>query len=124
MTSDEIVRSRLKQVKDAGIDIAIDDFGVGYSSLSYLQEIDVDVIKIDRSFVKNLVTDTNSQALCKAMIHMAGELGIEVVAEGIEDLAQAEMLSSYGCNYGQGYFFYRPAALRDLINAEPNSERA
>lgn len=116
MTSDEIVKDRLKLLKNVGIDIAIDDFGVGYSSLSYLQQIDIDFIKIDRSFVKNLIEDANSQALCKAMIQMADELGIKVVAEGIEDKRQSDLLASYGCRYAQGYYFSKPVPIDVLID--------
>ncbi|WED29237.1 EAL domain-containing protein [Vibrio sp. DW001] len=117
MTSDEIVKDRLKLLKNVGIDIAIDDFGVGYSSLSYLQQIEIDFIKIDRSFVKNLVDDANSQALCKAMIQMADELGIKVVAEGIEEKRQSDLLASYGCGYAQGYYFSKPVPIDVLIDS-------
>lgn len=124
MTSDAIVKKRLKLLKDSGIDIAIDDFGVGYSSLSYLQQIEVDVLKIDRSFVRNLEKDSNSQALCKAMINMADELGIKVVAEGIEEQAQADLLISYGCRFGQGYLFAKPEPLETLIALERQTKTA
>ncbi|WP_413283280.1 putative bifunctional diguanylate cyclase/phosphodiesterase [Vibrio sp. MA40-2] len=116
MTSDEVVRDRLKQLKILGVDIAIDDFGVGYSSLSYLQQINIDILKIDRSFVQNLCSDVNSQALCKAMINMADELGIKVVAEGIEERQHAELLASYGCRYGQGYYYTKPVPVEELVS--------
>lgn len=119
MTSDDIVRERLEQLKRAGIEIAIDDFGVGYSSLSYLQQIDVDTLKIDRSFVRYLEIDSSSQALCKAMINMAEELGIRIVAEGVENQEQADLLASFGCCYGQGYYFSYPVPLAELITKQP-----
>lgn len=118
MSSDDIVKQRLKQLKNVGIYIAIDDFGVGYSSLSYLQRIEIDIIKIDRSFVQNLVIDKNSQALCKAMINMANELGIKVVAEGIESKQQLELLGYYGCDFGQGYYFSKPVPIDILRERE------
>lgn len=121
MTSDDIVKNRLKQLKNVGIDIAIDDFGVGYSSLSYLQQIEIDIIKIDRSFVQNLTEDMNSQALCKAIIHMANELGIKVVAEGIETKQQLDLLACYGCHFGQGYYFSKPVPISVLRDRTINS---
>jgi len=111
MESEELVRSNLTKLKDHGISIAIDDFGVGYSSLSYLQKMDVDILKIDKSFVDDLITDSNSRDLCRAMIMMAHNLDIQVVAEGIENEAQKQILTEFGCNFGQGYLFSKPLPL-------------
>lgn len=111
MESEELVRSNLSKLKDHGISIAIDDFGVGYSSLSYLQKMDVDILKIDKSFVDDLITDGNSRDLCRAMIMMAHNLDIQVVAEGIENEAQKQILTEFGCNFGQGYLFSKPLPL-------------
>lgn len=122
MSSDDIVKERLKQLKKAGIQIAIDDFGVGYSSLSYLQQIEVDILKIDRSFVQHLTVDINSQTLCKAMINMAKELGICVVAEGVEEQKHAEILAQFGCTLGQGYYFAKPMPISMLITNQLTSE--
>jgi diguanylate cyclase (GGDEF)-like protein len=111
MESEESIRSKLTKLKDHGISIAIDDFGVGYSSLSYLQKMDVDILKIDKSFVDDLATESNSRDLCRAMIMMAHHLDIKVVAEGIETELQKQILSDFGCEFGQGYLFSEPLPL-------------
>jgi EAL domain-containing protein (putative c-di-GMP-specific phosphodiesterase class I) len=108
MESEESVRENLLKLRDEGISIAIDDFGVGYSSLSYLQEMDVDILKIDRSFVDNLDKDSDSIVLCRAMVRMAHHLNISVVAEGISTDIHKNKLMALGCDYGQGYLFEKP----------------
>jgi len=102
------VKETLASIRAKGIGIAVDDFGVGYSSLSYLQQLQLDILKIDRSFVSSLTTSDNSYALCKAIIMIAHELGLKVVAEGIETEEQKAMLTEVGCDYGQGYLFSKP----------------
>ena len=102
------VEARLHQFHDAKVDIALDDFGTGFSSLSYLQKFDIDFIKIDRAFVRNLRLGGKNLSLCKAMITMAHELGIRVVAEGVETQEQAALLCEAGCDFGQGYLWGRP----------------
>ncbi|MBU1424657.1 MAG: EAL domain-containing protein [Gammaproteobacteria bacterium] len=102
------VKSKLLDLRDAGIQVALDDFGTGYSSLSYLKKFDIDYIKIDRSFVRNLTATSNDMALCEAIIVMAHKLGLKVIAEGIETATQRHLLTAAGCDYGQGYFFSRP----------------
>ncbi|MFT6986787.1 MAG: diguanylate cyclase (GGDEF)-like protein [Psychromonas sp.] len=114
MESEESVRSQLTKLKDQGVTIAIDDFGVGYSSLSYLQKMDVDILKIDKSFVDFLATESNSRDLCRAMIMMARHLDIQVVAEGIETEAQKKILAEYECEFGQGYLFSKPLPLQEF----------
>jgi EAL domain-containing protein (putative c-di-GMP-specific phosphodiesterase class I) len=98
----------LAQLRDLGIKIAIDDFGTGYSSLAYLKHWRVDVLKIDKSFVRDIVTDASDLAIVSAIIAIARNLHIEVIAEGIEGFQQADMLQSLGCHHGQGYLFSRP----------------
>jgi len=93
--------------------IAIDDFGIGYSSLSYLKRWRVDALKIDRSFVRDVVTDPSDLAIVSAIIAMARHLHIEVVAEGIEGWQQLEKLRQLGCTYAQGYLFARPAPAQE-----------
>jgi EAL domain-containing protein (putative c-di-GMP-specific phosphodiesterase class I) len=88
--------------------IAIDDFGTGYSSLSYLKSWRVDYLKIDRSFVRDLVTDLSDLAIVSAIIAMAKHLNIQVVAEGIEGWQQLEKLRQLGCGLAQGYLLARP----------------
>jgi len=107
MENREDIRATLNDMRQAGIGIAIDDFGVGYSSLSYLQQLDLDILKIDRSFISNL-SNPNSFALCKAIITIAHELGLSVIAEGIETEQQKETLTKVGCDFGQGYLFSKP----------------
>jgi diguanylate cyclase (GGDEF)-like protein len=103
-----LVKSKLLDLRDAGIQVALDDFGTGYSSLSYLKKFDIDYIKIDRSFVRNLTATSNDMALCEAIIVMAHKLGLKVIAEGIESATQRHLLAAAGCDYGQGYFFSPP----------------
>ncbi|MHB0992108.1 MAG: sensor domain-containing protein [Burkholderiales bacterium] len=99
---------QLRALRNAGICISLDDFGTGYSSLSYLKKFDIDFLKIDQTFVRELETSPNDMALCEAIIVMAHKLGLKVVAEGIETEAQRNLLLAAGCDYGQGYFFSRP----------------
>lgn len=104
----ELVVKQLLNFRDAGVQVAIDDFGTGYSSLSYLKKFDIDYLKIDRSFVSNLNSDSNDRILCEAIITMAHRLGMKVVAEGVETDSQKQLLMEMGCDYGQGYYFSRP----------------
>jgi len=109
-------------LRELGVRIAIDDFGIGYSSLSYLKRWRVDSLKIDRSFVRDLVTDMSDLAIVSAIIAMARHLNIEVVAEGIEGWQQLEKLRQLGCTYAQGYLFARPTPAQDCagyLSGEP-----
>ncbi|BBL60119.1 sensor domain-containing protein [Methylomonas koyamae] len=108
------VAEQLLAFRDAGIQVSLDDFGTGYSSLSYLKKFDIDYIKIDQSFVRNLAAGSDDMALCEAIIVMAHKLGIRVVAEGIETGNQCELLAAAGCDYGQGYLFARPLPAADF----------
>jgi diguanylate cyclase (GGDEF)-like protein len=107
-------KGKLLAYRNAGIQIAIDDFGTGYSSLAYLKEFDIDHLKIDQSFVRNMETDPDSLALCEAIIVMAHKLGLKVIAEGVETPAQRDLLMRAGCDYGQGYLFSRPVPAGEL----------
>jgi diguanylate cyclase (GGDEF)-like protein/PAS domain S-box-containing protein len=106
--SGESRQDTLASLRDAGIKIAIDDFGTGYSSLAYLKHWRVDMLKIDKSFVRDIVTDASDLAIVSAIIAIARNLHIEVIAEGIESYQQAEILESLGCHHGQGFLFARP----------------
>ncbi|MFT0532644.1 putative bifunctional diguanylate cyclase/phosphodiesterase [Castellaniella hirudinis] len=108
MGAEDHVSSRLLQFRDAGIQVALDDFGTGYSSLAYLQRFDVDFVKIDQCFVRNLGPESSDLILCRAIIAMAHQLGLEVIAEGIETEDQHLILKDIGCDYGQGYWYARP----------------
>ncbi len=102
------VSDKFMQLRDAGIQVALDDFGTGYSSLSYLKKFDIDYLKIDRSFTRNLAPDSSDMALSEAIIVMAHKLDLEVIAEGVETREQCALLLAAGCDYGQGYLFARP----------------
>ncbi len=107
-------KGKLLAFRDAGIQVAIDDFGTGYSSLTYLQKLDIDYLKIDQAFVCDLERGSKNMSLCTAIIVMAHELGLKVIAEGIESQEQHDLLASAGCDYGQGYFYSRPAGSEEL----------
>jgi diguanylate cyclase (GGDEF)-like protein/PAS domain S-box-containing protein len=111
--SDE-VKAKLLQLRDAGIEVALDDFGVGYSSLSYLKNLDIDYLKIDQSFTRNLAPGSSDMALCEAIVVMAHKLGLTVIAEGVETTAQRDLLQSIGCDFAQGYFFAQPMPGEDF----------
>lgn len=98
----------IHQLQNAGINIAIDDFGTGYSSLSYLKKFDIDYLKIDRSFVRDLTKNESDRALAETIIVMGHKLGVKVVAEGVENYQQGHILATAGCDYAQGNLFSRP----------------
>lgn len=108
------VIDKLLALRDAGIQVAIDDFGTGYSSLSYLKKFDIDYLKIDQSFVRNLETDKNDIALSEAIIVMAHKLGLKVIAEGVETEGQRKILSDGGCDYAQGSLYADPVTAEEL----------
>lgn len=104
----EYVERALKTLSREGVRIALDDFGTGYASLLHLKQFPVDIIKIDRSFVRDLETDGSDAAIVRAVLHLGQSLGIKIVAEGIETPVQAAHLWAQGCDYGQGFFFGKP----------------
>lgn len=108
ISSSQDALSWLAAVRHLGVKVYLDDFGTGYSSLSYLKRFPVDTLKIDRSFVLDMTEANNEHSLVEAIIAMAGSLGLSVVAEGVENLAQARELSKMGCNRAQGYYFSKP----------------
>lgn len=108
MENVELAIATMRGLKAMGVKLSIDDFGTGYSSLSYLKRFPVDVLKIDQSFVRDIEHDVNSTAMVAAMISLSHDLGLRVIAEGVETRAQLEYLRSRGCDEVQGYFFSRP----------------
>ncbi|MFC3538030.1 putative bifunctional diguanylate cyclase/phosphodiesterase [Couchioplanes caeruleus subsp. azureus] len=104
----EQVCADLAELRALGVRVAIDDFGTGYSSLSYLRQIPVDVLKIDKSFIDDIIDSEQQRALVDAIVTLARNLHLAVVAEGIEDAEQRAVLAGMGCPYGQGYLFSRP----------------
>jgi EAL domain-containing protein (putative c-di-GMP-specific phosphodiesterase class I) len=103
-----LVKQRLLEFRNSGIEVSIDDFGTGFSSLSYLKRFDIDYVKVDRSFIKNLTNDDSDRALTEAIIVMADKLGIKTIAEGVETATQLDMLRQFNCDFVQG-FLYSPA---------------
>jgi EAL domain-containing protein (putative c-di-GMP-specific phosphodiesterase class I) len=102
------VTDHLRKLGKAGLELSLDDFGTGYSSLRYLQKLDIDFLKIDQSFVSHLSVGSTELAMCKAIIVMAHELGMRVVAEGVETPSQRDLLVAAGCDLAQGYLFAHP----------------
>ena len=112
----------LKQIKELGIRVSMDDFGTGYSSLSYLRNIPLSAIKIDRSFISDINKDESADKLIASIISIAHGLGLEVVAEGVEEKYQADYLIALGCEYLQGYYFSRPipqSEVADILEKQP-----
>ena len=108
MASVSRARSVLDRLRDAGVRVAIDDFGSGYAAMTYLHELQVDELKLDRQFVKPILHDERAASIVVSVVHLANDFGLACVAEGVEDRATAERLKSYGCGYAQGHFFSRP----------------
>nr|WP_229035794.1 EAL domain-containing protein [Heyndrickxia coagulans] len=104
----------LSSLKEMGLTISVDDFGTGYSSLNYLKKFPVDILKIDQSFVRELENSQKDAAITKTIIHLAHQLGLEVVAEGVEEQGQVEFLQSARCQKAQGYFFSRPVPAEEV----------
>ncbi len=120
--SDDTI-ARLEQLKQLGVRLSIDDFGTGFSSLSYLQRLPVDEIKIDKSFVDHIHTTDRGDELVRMVVALGNALGLDVVAEGIENTSQATRLRDIGCLLGQGYLFSRPLTAEQARELHALAER-
>lgn len=114
MANVAVAQSWIESIRALGLRIYLDDFGTGYSSLSYLKRFPMDTVKIDRSFIRDLYDDKSDRALVEAIITMANSLGLNVVAEGVEDEKQLAILNEIGCGCIQGYYFSRPVIGAEL----------
>ncbi|AHM57121.1 cyclic di-GMP phosphodiesterase Gmr [Peptoclostridium acidaminophilum DSM 3953] len=114
MTDMEAAVETLGKLRELGFRIALDDFGTGYSSLTYLKKLPIDIVKMDRRFIKNIENDDADEAIIEAVIQMANALSKHVVAEGIETISQLEFLRKIGCGYGQGFLFSKAVPAREF----------
>ena len=113
------VITKMNELSKIGISFSLDDFGTGYSSLSYLKRLPLDQLKIDQSFVRDVLIDSHDATICRSIINLANNLGLEVIAEGVELIEQKDFLNNEGCHLYQGYHFSRPlpiSQLEQLIN--------
>ncbi|OJX34084.1 MAG: hypothetical protein BGO74_04505 [Burkholderiales bacterium 68-12] len=110
----EGVIAKMQELRAHGVGFALDDFGTGYSSLSYLRRLPLDVLKIDRAFVRDIVTEPNVASIAHGIVHLAQSLGLSVVAEGVEQPGQFDILQRQGCTGYQGYLFGRPVPAQEL----------
>jgi EAL domain-containing protein (putative c-di-GMP-specific phosphodiesterase class I) len=115
MEEPDLLIERLAEIKRTGVSIAIDDFGTGFSSLSYLQRLRVDRLKIDRAFVTEITDAARGSSIAEMVIELGRNLGLSIIAEGVEDEVQAQILQALGCPLAQGYLFARPLAPQALI---------
>jgi EAL domain-containing protein (putative c-di-GMP-specific phosphodiesterase class I) len=121
MEEPRLLTELLAQVKRTGVSIAIDDFGTGFSSLSHLQRLQVDRLKIDRTFVSEITGATRGSSIAEMVIQLGRNLGLSIVAEGVEDERQAQILQALGCPLAQGYLFARPLTPQALLEWLPDA---
>ncbi|HVK54876.1 MAG TPA: EAL domain-containing protein, partial [Burkholderiales bacterium] len=114
MQPSEDTLSNLKRISEMGIQLSVDDFGMGYSSLAYLRRFPIDALKIDRSFVSGIGDDPNDMAIVTAIISMAQSLHLKIIAEGVETLQQIKFLKSQGCLVGQGFYYGQPMSMESF----------
>jgi EAL domain-containing protein (putative c-di-GMP-specific phosphodiesterase class I) len=119
----EIVKEKLGDLKDIGIHISIDDFGTGYSSLRYLQQLPIDTIKIDYSFIQNIARNSSDAAIVETIIAMARHMKMQTIAEGVENDEQLATLASYGCQGYQGFLYSQPMSADEFIIFMQNSDK-
>jgi len=107
----------LRQLRALGVGVALDDVGTGFSSMAYLRDLPLDTLKIDRSFVADVHRDARNASICEALLTLGRSLGLQVVAEGVENDAQLQWLRAHGCDQVQGYLLGRPAPLAQVLAA-------
>ena len=120
----EVARRALEALRLLGVRVALDDFGLGYSSLTHLKALPVDVVKVDRSFVADLVDSTQDRAVVEAVLTLARRMGLTVIAEGVETAGQDELLREMGCPMVQGYLYGRPARPPTSCSRSPSARRS
>jgi EAL domain-containing protein (putative c-di-GMP-specific phosphodiesterase class I) len=108
MSNTDHTRGLLRSLKDMGLKLSVDDFGTGYSSLAYLKQFALDALKIDKQFIDHLTTSTKDKAIARSIIQLGHNLGMQVIAEGVETANQVETLQQLGCDVVQGFYFGRP----------------
>ena len=110
----DAVIAKMTALRSVGVGFSLDDFGTGYSSLSYLKRLPLDQLKIDRSFVHDILTDASDAAISRTIIALGHSLGLDVIAEGVETLGQQDFLLALGCRYFQGFLFCRPVRIEQF----------
>jgi EAL domain-containing protein (putative c-di-GMP-specific phosphodiesterase class I) len=115
MENPELAIDRLQALRDIGIQLAIDDFGTGYSSLAYLKRLPIQVLKLDRAFVRDIETDPSDAEISAATLALAHNLGLKVIAEGVETEAQRDFLIKHQCDFMQGFLFSEPLTAEDAL---------
>ena len=114
LNNTEEIIAKMRELKSRGVGFSLDDFGTGYSSLSYLKRLPLDQLKIDQSFVRDVLSDSNDAAIARTVVALGQSLGLNVIAEGVETAEQRAFLADSGCNVYQGYFFSRPLPLKEF----------
>jgi len=118
MENFNVAVKKLNELKELGIRIALDDFGSGYSSFNYLGELPLDIMKIDKQLIDNIIDNKEKAILLGTITELSHKLGLKVVGEGVETKEQYEYLKKNNCDYIQGYYFYKPKRLEELIKSK------
>jgi len=116
MSDTEHTRGVLRSLKHLGLKLSVDDFGTGYSSLAYLKQFSLDALKIDKQFIDHLTTSSKDEAIARSIIQLGHNLGMQVIAEGVETVDQVEVLEGLGCDVVQGFYFGRPVPAGEVAS--------